>query len=299
VSSKRRMLATIGTVAAVGLAMASVGGAFAQSDAATGTSDEALVERLGDLEGELPADVPPLAVTLSPDVTWGELAGDAGSVRAVLDTVEPALRQLFIDADEAAGPPENATSPTAAAVAEVARGWLDVWTGSASLATAETNDLAFPVDTADADGVSTGADELRGEIEIGLELILLGQERLLSGYTSLQELGIATPATQALFDARASAMLVYDEDVRPLVALLLPEPSPTLLVPVERFVTDAPGVQPRATSMTVVCIDRQAYEDAGGVVTEETLEELTAAQVDRADCPGLPEDVQGDADAIG
>jgi hypothetical protein len=238
-------------------------------------------------------------VTLSPDVTWGELAGDAGSVRAVLDTVEPALRQLFIDADEAMGPPLDPTSPTAAAVAEVARGWLDVWTGSASLATAETNDLAFPVDTADADGVSTGADELRGEIEIGLELILLGQERLLSGYRSLQTLGLATPATQSLFDARASAMQVYDEDVRPLVALLLPEPSPTLLVPVERFVTDAPGVQPRATSMTVVCIDRQALEEAGGVLTEETLEELTSAQVDRADCPGLPEDVQGDADPIG
>lgn len=291
-SSNRRMLATIGTVAAVLVVVASVGGALAQSGDTVGTSPDALLERLDAVEADLPSDVPPLSVALTPEVTWGELAGDAGSVRAVLDTSEPTLRQLFVDADDADG-------PVAEAVAQVARGWLDVWTGSASLATAETNDLAFPVDTADSDGVATGADELRGQIEVGLSLILLGQERLQDGYASLRELGAAEPVVQARFDARAAAMERWDLEVRPLVALLVPEPSPTLLVPVERFVTEAPGVQPRATSMTVICIDRQALEDAGGVLTDETLQELTAAQVDRADCPGLPEDVQVDADDLG
>ncbi len=278
-----RARGTIGTLVAVGaLALASLtGAALAQSDddAAEGSSPTALLERLDALEQELPAQLPPTGVQIAETTTFGELEGDATSVRAVLDFLEPDLRQLFVDADEADG-------DVADGVALVTRGWLDAWTGTTSISAAEGADLAFPLEATDEQGVATGADAHRGEIEVGLELLLSANARLLAGYTLLEEVGEAELDAQLRIDERARDARTYDDELRPLVIAMLSQPSTSVLVPVERFVTDAPGVQSRAGSVSLVCVDRAALEELGGAATPEALAELE--EVDRADCTDLP-----------
>lgn len=283
-SSTRRAGMALAVVAVAAVAVLGVTTAIAQQDdAGGGTDPTALLERLDELEAQLPEAVPPTGVDTDADEPWGDLAGDAGSVRAVLDTLEPDLRRLYVDADDADG-------PVAEAVALVARGWLDVWHGTSALASAESHDLAFPLATFDDDGVATGADEIRGTVEIGLELILNGQARLLAGYVSLSELGEAPPDAQGRLDARAVAAETFDAEVRPLIAEMVSSDSPTMVVSTERFDTDAPGVEPRATSLTVVCVDREALEEAGGIATPEAIEQIADATPDRLDCPGLLDD---------
>jgi hypothetical protein len=244
---------------------------------------DALVERLDALEPDLPTAVVPTGVSLDDDTTWGDIQGDAGSTEVVLDTLEPDLRQLFIDADDAEG-------ETADAVALVARGWLDIWQGSGALAEWETADLAFPIDATDDDDVATGADERYGEAERGLTMILEGQQRLLAGYTALRDLEAALPdvAAQDRFDARAADMELYDADIRPLVVRLISQPTTNVLVATERFETSAPGVDARAKSLEAICVDREALEELGGTINEVNAEEILARSPERADCPDLP-----------
>lgn len=281
VGRQRRRAGMLTAAGVAVLAMIGVGAAVAQSEdgTTTGSSPDALLERLDALEADLPSEVPPDGVGVSDTRTWGTLQGDATSVRAILDTLEPELRQLFIDADDAEG-------DVADGVALVARGWLDIWTGTTSIAVAESADLAFPIGTTDAAGVATGADELRGPIEVGLELLLQGQARHLDGYGLLREIGEAPLEAQLRLDARASDAEAFDQQVRPDVVTMLSEQSASVLVPTDRFETDAPGVRSRATSMTAVCVDREALEELGGTATEEVLALLEA--VDRTDCDELP-----------
>jgi hypothetical protein len=295
VARTRRTVGSFVLVGAVALAAIGVTGALAQSDdAATGTSDTALLERLDTLDPDLPIALPPQDVDFSATESGGELIGEATSTRAILDLVEPDLRALFVDADDASG-------PVADAVALVARGWLDVWTGTAALSTAEGHDLAFPTEATDEFGVATGADELRGSIEVGLELVLHGSERLLAGYQGLTDANAGDAAQQAMIDARTASFEQYDDEVAPQLAAYLGEPAPSVLVPVDRFETDAPGVRSRATALTLTCVDREALEEAGGVLTDEIYEELVDSASDRLDCPSLdlpeaePEDIGLDA----
>lgn len=253
-----------------------------EADAVTGRDDVSLVERLDLLEDDLPDIVLPEQVTVADAETFGTLSADGASTRAVLDVVEPELRRLFVDADDA-------TSEVAEAVALVASGWIDVWQASGHLLEAETHDLAFPIATFDADGVATGADELRGEVETGLALVLQGRERLRQGYTALRELRPAEGPVQARFDQRAADEDVFDLEVRPRVHRLLSLATTAVLVPHERFETDAPGVEARARSMTITCVDRAALVEAGGQVTDELLAEF---EVESVDCPDLPADVE-------
>ncbi len=286
---RSKSVATV-LVGAVALAVAALGitGAIAQSqDAPTGATPDALLERLYALELDLPPAVPPTGVTLTPEETWGTLAGDAGGAHAVLGTLEADLRSLAVDADAAATGDDPALD-VARAVAYVAQGWLDVWTGTGHLAEAEAHDLAFPTDARDDEGVATGADEPRGWMEVGLDLILLGQARHLDGYVGLRTLGEAPPEAQARFDARAAAAEDFDRDLRPYVVAMLSWPTTSVLVPVDRFETPAPGVNPRARAVTMVCLDREAVQEAGGVVTPEVLASLgEEAVVDRPDCGSL------------
>jgi hypothetical protein len=288
-----RAIAVLLTLAAAIIA-ASIGvtAAVAQQDdtvVTEGPDPSSLLERLDELESLLPATPPATDVELSAETTWGTLDGDAGSTRAVLDTIEGDLRRLFIDADDAEG-------PVAEAIAMVARGWLDIWQGTGALATWEANDLAFPLDTSDDDGIATGADELRGQAEKGLELLLQGRARHLDGYTDLRELGEAEPTVQARLDVRASEAEIFDAEVRPLVVRMLSQPTTALMVPVERFNSNAPGVEARARSIEVTCIDRNALAEQGIVLDEETLAALEGATPDRLDCPGP---VERDADLGG
>ena len=280
----RWMRGSVATLAAVAVGALGFTAAFAQDqEAPTGSSPEELVERLDALEPDLPTSVPPENVSLDDEDTWGTLAGDAASVSAVLETVEPELRRLFVDADEADG-------EAADAVAQVARGWLDVWHGATSLAVWEGHDLAFPIGAVDDDDVATGADELRGVAEIGLELILDGRARHLDGYASLASSAVAETGTQSRFDQRAAAAETFREQMRPQIVAMLSHDATAEVVVTERFVTNAPGVEPRATSMSVTCVDREALEELGGIATEEVLAQLEDVS-ERADCPEQPDEL--------
>ena len=294
-ASSRRL--TTGLVALVALLAAALGAqvAVAQGDdgEAAGAGDDALLERLDALEGQLPADPPPTDVEIDPEETWGTIDGDFGGPRATLSTLVPDLESLFHDADDAEG-------PVADAVASVARGWLDLHEAYIALAEWEASDLAFPLETTDDDGVATGADDLRGDAERGLRQVLVGQDRLLTGYVALREEGAAPePQMQARLDGRAADAVSFDEEIRPLIHRLLSLPTTMVIVPTQRFETSAPGVEARARSYTITCIDRQAYAeldpDAGtGEVpaAEETPELVDPA--DRVDCPDLPDGLEGD-----
>lgn len=264
------VLALTGVLAVVGL----TGVAGAQD--ATPDSPTALLAALGDLEPQLPAAVPPQGVALEDDETWGELVVDATAARNQLSDVEPELRELFVTADDADG-------DVAENVAHVARGWLDVWTGTTSIAAAENHDIEFPRNTSNAEGVATGADELHAQIEVGIELLLSAHERLLAGYTALRALDDAEPDVQARIVERATSAIDYDRQRLPRLLVMLSEPSATVLVPTDRFVTDAPGIVRRASSLSAVCVDREALNELGGVATPEVLAEI--GTVDRAGCP--------------
>lgn len=273
---------------AVLLAVVVTGGGVAGADVTPQVSADAapapeaapddVLTALAALEAALPEAPPPTEVEIDETATWGRLQGDAGAARALLDTVEPELRTLFVTADDAEG-------EVAAAVALVARGWLDVWSGLGPLADWETHDLEFPSDADDVDGVATGGDELRGAAERGLEQVLVGQRRLREGYGRLRVLGAAAPDDQVVFDLRAAAADRFDAEVRPLVRHLLSQTGPTVLVTTDRFETVAPGAQARARSSTVVCVDREALEALGRTPDAHELAALADAARDRVDCP--------------
>jgi len=268
------------SIAAVAIAAAvalGAGGAIAQDGSPEGSDPDALLSRLAALEIDLPEDIAPTGVTLDPETSFGVFAGDATSQRANLDPLEPELRQLFVDADDGDG-------EAAEAVALIAQGWLNVWSGSAAMAAAESHDLAFPVDATDDLGVAAGADALRGSTEAGLELVLEGRARHLEGYDALRELNVADPPAQALFDERAQQASDFDDAIRPDLARALSQASPSILVPAERFVTDAPGVRSRATSMSLACVDRDLYEAAMELPEDERAAALSDVEVGRDDC---------------
>ena len=281
---------TVGLIAAVALLAAALGTqvALAQGDAAGGASDGELLERLDEVEPSLPG-LQPTDVGIEAEETWGTLDGDFGGAAATIDTVEADLRSLFRDADDAGG-------TVAEAVSNVARGWLDLAEAYDALGEWEAHDLAFPLETEDDEGVATGADEVRGDAERGLRHVLRGHERLLVGYVALREEGAAEdPQAQARLDARAAEAEDFDEELRPLVHRLLSLSTTMVLLPTDRFETDAPGVEARARSFTVTCIDREAYLELqaagadGDVPSAEELSELTGLDAERIDCPELPE----------
>jgi hypothetical protein len=295
VGKSRRV--TVGLVTTVALLAAALGAqmAFAQGDdGTTGTGDEQLIERLDALDGQLPSPPPPTGIEIDPEETWGTIEGDFGGPRATLDTVAAELESLFTDADDG-------DTRVAEAVASAARGWLDLREAYAALAEWEANDLAFPLDATDDDDVATGADEVRGHAERGLRQVLVAADRHLEGYVTLREEGAAPdPQMQARLDARAADAEAFDEEVRPLIHRLLSLPTTMLIVPTQRFETSAPGVEARARSYTITCVDREAYAEAssevgaGDVPSAQETPDLLEPGDDRLDCPDLPEGIEGD-----
>jgi hypothetical protein len=104
----------------------------------------------------------------------------------------------------------------------------------------------------------------------------------------LRALGEAEPAAQARLDRRAADTAEFDAQVRPLILELLAQPSTSLLAPIERFETAAPGIDPRAQSLTLVCVDRQEAEQAGALTDPQLRDAIAAETPVRADCPDLP-----------
>lgn len=292
----RRTLLVVTTAGS--LAVASLAGtvAFAQQEgpAPSGVTDDALLERLDALEQDLPGDVAPTGVSIERtgeegDATGGTFDGDVTGQAAIIDTLAGDLTSLYVDADDG-------TTAVADAVADVARGWLDLGEGSTQLAVWEGHDLQFPLDASDDEDVAAGADELRGRVEAGMRLVLGAQRRNLGGYVALRDLGQAEPAAQTRFDARASSAVAFDEQLAPRLRQLLSLRTTQVLATTDRFETSAPGSESRARSMTVTCIDREAYADASlelgttedGRPGAPALGESLPSDTTRVDCPDLP-----------
>jgi hypothetical protein len=299
----RRVVAVLAAGAGALVAVSTVGSvALAQqTDVPEGNDDAALVARLDVLEADLPADPAPTRVDLDQtgdegESTWGSFEGDVTGAGAVIDTLEVDLLGLYVDGDDAG-------TAVGGAVAAVARGWLDLGEAYDRLAAWEAHDIAFPIDAADDADTATDADELRGPAEMGLRLALGGWQRHLEGYVALRELAPAEPAAQVRLDTRADAAEVFDAELRPLLHRLMSWPTSQVLAPVERFATAAPGVDARARSLTVTCVET----DAAGDVTAQTLdtgsedgadvgtaEEPTTAHAPRTrrDCPDLASELR-------
>lgn len=268
------------SVALVGTALATTAVVAQQDDAAAGTSPEALIDRLIDLEEELPG-LPPEQVLISEDATWAEFLGDFVGAEVAFDTVSDELRALFIDADEADG-------PVAVAVSDVARAYLLLANAYEQLAIWETADLAFPVGTVDELGVATGADELYGIAEAGFRMVLDAHSRLLAGYAVLRDVEAADDTERQFFEVQYLEEQAFDSDLRPDIHRALSLETTEQLVPVDAFTTDAPGLEGRARIRRYVCIDTEAYlaADPGIVEVPEELAAIVDIPVD--DCPALP-----------
>lgn len=250
----------------------------------SGTSDEALVDRLVDIERGLPA-LPPSAadVVVDPEETFGQLQGDFTGALTELELVSDQARQLFIDADEADG-------PVADAVALVARGYLRLEEGYGYLSAYEDFDLARPVGATDDDGVATGADTAMGLVTPGIELIDLARQDSLLGYGVLRDSEAADDAEKGLFDAAYRDTQQYLTNARPEAHVLISADTTAVLVAVERFEDAAPS-EPRAREATYVCVPRSMYpvDSPDPIVALAAL--LAGEELDllpTADCPDLP-----------
>lgn len=266
---------TLAALAAVGVGGQAAATALQEAD----TSPEGLIDRLVAIEQELP-DLPPDDVIIIPEETWAEFPGDFTGARFELDNLADRARELFIDAEEAAG-------PEADAVGDAARAILIQREGYTLLAEWEEHDLAFPLDAADELAVNTGADELTGVAEAGLRLVLDANARWLAAHEILRDTELADATEQQVFAGAYDTARDFDSRTRPLIHRALSLDTTQVLRPVDRFETTAPGTEARARTMRVVCIDREAYL-AGDSVTFELPETLAAlGQVPAVDCPDL------------
>lgn len=276
----RSIAERVGMVAGAAVVVMALGGAGAVGLTALqgGASDEELIDRLVAIEEQLPT-LPPTEVIIDPEQTWAEFSGDFTGAQVALDTVADEARDLYISAEESGG-------VVAEAVADAARALLVMREGYTQLAAWETNDLAFPLDSADDGGVSTGADELYGAAEVGLALVLDARERSLPAYALLRDAEAADDAERRFLEDRYQAALDFDRTTKPDIHRALSYDTTQVMVTVSRFVTTAPGVEPRAKVMRVVCIDREAYSTAEVVPGDQAG--LAALLTDPADdCPAI------------
>lgn len=284
----RAMVATVtlSAVLAATLATAVVTTATAQDaeDEAPpqGTSDEALVDRLVDIERTLP-ELPPAGADVSEDETFGELEGDFLGARTELELVSDEARQLFTAADDADG-------AVAEAVAAVARSYLRLEEAYDYLARYQDHDLERSLGTTDDDDVATGADVAAGYVETGLGLVDLARVDALAGYGFLRDSEAADDAEKNLFDAAYVDTQDYLTTIRPETHTLVSASSTAVLVAVERF-EDEGTDQARARDVSYVCVPRDQYPFESPDPMVALSELLASDEVDllpTADCPDLP-----------
>lgn len=267
-------LVAVGLVAAAVLTVTGVAVAGVLQDEST--DDAGLIDRLVALEEQLPI-LPPDTVDVDPEQTWATFTGDFTGARVALDAVADEARALFVDAEQADG-------PVATAVAEVARSVLVLRSGYEYLADWETNDLTFPLDTADDDAVATGADELYGAAQTGFSLVLDARARALGAYAVLRDAQAADPEDRQVLERRYEESLAFDTGMKPDIHEALSFETTQVMRTVSRFVSTAPGDTARARMMTVVCIDREAYTTAE-LVDAGSAAALVTTPAD--DCPDL------------
>lgn len=285
----RTMVATVtlSGVLAAALAASAVTSATAQDapeqPAVTATDEEALVDRLVDMERGLPA-LPPSGVAMDDETTFGVLEGDFTSALAELDLVSEQARQLFIDADEADG-------DVADAVASVARGYLRLEQAYGYLSRYEDHDLGRPAGAEDVEGIATGPDTAAGLVDTGLHLVDLARLDAIVGYGVLRDTEAADDAEKGLFDAAYRETQAYLTTVRPDTAKLVSADSTAVLLAFERFETEVPG-EARASDVTYICVER-GFDLAALLSSQDPQAFVDALGGDSAllpteDCPDVP-----------
>lgn len=285
-----RALSTAGVLA---VAAATVLGGAASAALQQG-EPAALVDRLVDLERQLPALPPetPAEVAVVPEETWGDLSGDFFGSSVALEGLAEQARDLFIQADEAGG-------DAGQAVADAARAILDLREGYRHLAAWEVHDISLPVGTPSRDEASTFADELYGRAGVGLDLLERAHARRLAAYTVLRDAEASSDTAKNHFDIQFQAERAFASDVLPRIRRLVSDETTRLLVTTGRFGSGAPGDEARARSMTLACVDREAYVAArdtvapliarGGLTQPELPQDLAVLLgVPADDCPDLP-----------
>lgn len=272
------LLAGAAAVAAIGAANAQDGATEAPpaeeaAPLATEGADGELVDRLLEVQAELPPSVPSEVIVPEDDAD-ARITGDFGEARIAFDALEGELQSLFVDA-------EDAGTPTGSTVAAVASGLLLEREAVAVLEQADDLDVARPIDASDsrdANELAIDADDPAGKDLVGVRLLLDARLRQLAGIAPLAE---ADPAFADRLDELATFADTLDPQLRDAVGI----PNDQLLVTVDRF--DAPPGQARATASSYVCVDRVAYLllIAGG----ETPAAATAATAVEPDdgCTGV------------
>lgn len=288
---RRHTAVSVGGIATA-LAVALVGGAATATLQQGG--DGALVDRLVELERQLPA-LPPDApgdVTVVVDQTWGDVSGDFFGASVALDGLAEQARDLFVDADEAG-------DDTADAVADAARAVLDLRQAYQHLAAWESHDLSLAVGTPAGTDASTFADERYGRAATGLDLLERAHQRRVGAYRVLRDAAAASDEAKNHFDVQFQAERAFAADVLPRIRRVVSARTTRLLVTTGRFRSATPGDEARARSMTVACVDRDAYTAvrdsaaalvAGGALAQPELPEQIAGllAVPATDCPDLP-----------
>lgn len=285
----RAMVATVTLSAVLAATLATAVGTTATAqDAdeeeapAQGSSDEALVDRLVDIERTLP-ELPPSGADVSEDETFGELQGDFLGAQTELELISDEARQLFTAADDAEG-------AVAEAVAVVARSYLRLEEAYDYLARYEDHDLDRSLGTSDDDDVATGADEAAGYVEAGLGMVDLARVDALAGYGFLRDSEAADDAEKSLFDAAYVDTQDYLTTIRPETHTLVSASTTAVLVAVERFEAEADD-QARARDVSYVCVPRAQYPYESPDPMVALAELLASEEIDllpTADCPDLP-----------
>lgn len=280
--SARTIASRAGTRAAVVVAAVVVGAMLLAGTDAVGllaqsAPDDQLIDRLVELEQQLPP-LPPDQVTISDEQTWGEFPGNYRGAATALSNLSEDARALFVEASEGEG-------AVATAVADAAQALLVLEEGYDYLARWEDADLAFPLGATDDTGTATGADTLYGLAETGLRILLDATERRLPAFEVLADAEAADTQEQQFLADRVAALQEFSTGTEVRLRRGLSLPTTQVLVPTERFETTAPGVEARARSMQAVCVDRDLYET--GDVGE--ARPLTDALAELADTPPAPD----------
>ncbi|HEX9889585.1 MAG TPA: hypothetical protein VGA69_08925 [Nitriliruptorales bacterium] len=290
-SGRVRILERTWWVAIAGLLVTAVvaAGGIGVSNLVLAQSAQDLIGRLAELEQRAPSPLPPDEILMedaseaNPDAeTFAEFIGDFTGTKLALDDIADEARQLFIDADDADG-------AVADAIADVARSWVLLQNAFTYLEAWRSTDLTFPLDTVDGTDTATGADNGLTYAEIGLHIQIDAFERMLPAYDVLRRAESADAEQRALFDGRFEVMDQAHTVLLPNLHRALSLDTRQVFFNVDRFETNAPGVEARARVATYACFDRDAYLAVRDATPEQEAQvvALLAQQGITIDCLGL------------
>ncbi|MDP9023573.1 MAG: hypothetical protein M3N57_12920 [Actinomycetota bacterium] len=276
---ERPLAAAVALVVVAGFAAVAV-----QQAERAAPSDAELVDALVAIEDQV-ADVPLLPdATVSPDATWGDITGDFVGAAIQLEEIDPELQTLVAQASEA-------RTPVADAVEAVASAYRTMREGYTFLSAYEQAGLVVaplpPPAAAETPELAAGADEPRGQAQVGMVLLLEALAGFQEGYAVLRDAEAAGEA-RTLFQSRyivvQQAAQTEADDVRDALSL----PATERLVPVTRFEPRFTGEEPERT-VRYACVDWDDYVEVRpeGPHPSLSLPEGQQADLPIPDCPDV------------